>query len=562
MTRAILRNMVIKGCGCYKDNGMWLYDQFITPESGPLTSPRFCEPGPGNLTSVQTDGNFSITASGHLNIPGQATPVYGDQDIYDTVSRYRQVGLCLLGKFNLADVASEGVWGWHTAIAGNFPENAFYLFSIGGQLRPLVATNNAYIGAGYVINTQYEIAIILRATGAWYCIRGGLYTDWTLIWVDNTQNTANLYSRFRNYNHTGYIDDWRVLMQPGKWAQEYGIATSANLTPTSPAAGVMAANALVEFTWTPAGAETLEISLRQTDVDNRYIVRCSQAGSTIKLIKREAGAEVELETAACAWNAGTVYRIMAILDGTTITVMADQKVTGGGLTFRYQETGALLNPAATVMGVAGFATGKDFIAWPRSLAYSAPWSSTLIHDYNMFPVGDSKTGAVYAWLDTTALLVNNANCDRRIIEAPLRVAVPNATVLSIKAVYEAAVTAATDHPYAILFNFGANEAAAMPTQADWTAYYLERIDFARAKWPNVRTYLAKAWRRGFNAECATLAGWVDTIVAMRPNCLVGHNENIWLEGGDDGVTNTSDGVHYSAPGTIECGNQWYAILAI
>lgn len=58
-----------------------------------------------------------------------------------------------------------------------------------------------------------------------------------------------------------------------------------------------------------------------------------------------------------------------------------------------------------------------------------------------------------------------------------------------------------------------------------------------------------------------MAGWIDAIIADYPGrCYAGHDERIWLEGGDNGATMTYDGTHYSAAGQAECVNQWKTIL--
>ena len=56
-----------------------LRDDFTTARA-PLLG-RLAEPGPGTLTLVQTDGQFS-TSSGKLNFPVQSTPAWADQGFY------------------------------------------------------------------------------------------------------------------------------------------------------------------------------------------------------------------------------------------------------------------------------------------------------------------------------------------------------------------------------------------------------------------------------------------------------------------------------------------------
>jgi lysophospholipase L1-like esterase len=113
----------------------------------------------------------------------------------------------------------------------------------------------------------------------------------------------------------------------------------------------------------------------------------------------------------------------------------------------------------------------------------------------------------------------------------------------------------------ILCNFGANDVTDTPNETYWNTNYQYIIDALHAKWPTAKIYLAKAWRRNYDAWCDTLAGRIDTLIAANPGvCFAGHDERVWLEGGDNGVTMTVDGVHYSTAGEAECAAQWQTIL--
>lgn len=112
----------------------------------------------------------------------------------------------------------------------------------------------------------------------------------------------------------------------------------------------------------------------------------------------------------------------------------------------------------------------------------------------------------------------------------------------------------------VTLNWGANDVGSLPAEATWEADYLAIIDKVHAKAPNAKVYLMRPWRRGYDAECATLHGWIDTIVAARAFTYVGPDEAVWMKGADDGATMTVDGVHYSAAGTTEAAAQWLAVI--
>lgn len=115
-----------------------------------------------------------------------------------------------------------------------------------------------------------------------------------------------------------------------------------------------------------------------------------------------------------------------------------------------------------------------------------------------------------------------------------------------------------------LFDLGANEAdGVMPDEATWEANYEYIINAVLAKWPETTIYIAKVWSRDYAANTTTLNGWIDTILAYfaGKSVKVGHNESVWMEGGDNGATNaTADGIHYSTAGETACAAQWQTVL--
>lgn len=111
-----------------------------------------------------------------------------------------------------------------------------------------------------------------------------------------------------------------------------------------------------------------------------------------------------------------------------------------------------------------------------------------------------------------------------------------------------------------LINIGANDVL-ISDLSQWKTNYQYVISALVAKWPDAEIFLAKPWRRGYGARCDMVATWIDELIAANPSsCFVGHDERSWLEGGDDGATMTTDGLHYSVAGQTECANQWKTIL--
>jgi lysophospholipase L1-like esterase len=117
-------------------------------------------------------------------------------------------------------------------------------------------------------------------------------------------------------------------------------------------------------------------------------------------------------------------------------------------------------------------------------------------------------------------------------------------------------------PTYILINLGINEGGSPPGEVEWKANYQTIIDTLLTRWPDTDIYLAQPWSQPLDdARVIDEHDWIDELVALDTDHLhVGHNEAVWLEGGDDGATMTSDGVHYTAAGNTECISQWETVL--
>jgi hypothetical protein len=73
----------------------------------------------------------------------------------------------------------------------------------------------------------------------------------------------------------------------------------------------------------------------------------------------------------------------------------------------------------------------------------------------------------------------------------------------------------------------------------------------------VPIYIAKVWRRGYDAECTAVNGWIADLIAADPTYVfLGIDESVLVKGDDDGVTYTADGVHYNDAGDRRVAAGW------
>lgn len=194
-----------------------LNDEFNTDLAAGSVTGTGATPGPGTRTVTDTENKLAI-ASSTLTINKKATPAWGDPALfYDATARV--VGKLLIVNFNFSQSGSGGSvnigWGIDTA-AAILKANSIYVGSANGLA---IYDNNSqdFIahGTNLSINTNYYLAISLRATGAFYYIKGGTFTNWTLFWISNLNSTATLYPALSNKNGI-YTSDLVHIPKP-RW---------------------------------------------------------------------------------------------------------------------------------------------------------------------------------------------------------------------------------------------------------------------------------------------------------------------------------------------------------
>jgi hypothetical protein len=132
----------------------------------------------------------------------------------------------------------------------------------------------------------------------------------------------------------------------------------------------MTANGIIEFDWTPALNETLNLMFRRTNDDNTLVVRCVQASNTITMYKRVGGVESDISfgtgnSNSQTWTASTRYRITIVAVGTAPKSYVDRALKNVALATTDQES-------ATGVKVSGFTTGNDLYCWKHDLRNLLP----------------------------------------------------------------------------------------------------------------------------------------------------------------------------------------------
>ena len=358
------------------------------------TSPT---PGPGGARVVVDTGSVLSTTGGQCVISG-ATGI-GDPGFWYG-QQTRKAGVGFLAAIDIG--AARPYCGWFAgqdAVAAG----AFHFYP-GDSLRLHLAAGLIEVGA-WTVDTDYQIAIIMRAAGLFHLVNGGAYSGWTLLWVDSAE-TDNPYPGYANRNSTdAAVDALRVAQLGSPWSDTYAIALAyatftdsndtaiADYTPevggawiadvgtwqiqtnaaqsTALAGGIAIAtvdagviNVLQTASPSVAGG-VAGVIVRYADADN--YVRAVHNGTNATLTKVVAGVPTDMIDAAAAYRAGREIRI--ICDGTAfdmfyhnVKIGTTQTIADAGL-----QTG-------TKVGLYSTNTGNTFDAadcYPRDIIGSA-----------------------------------------------------------------------------------------------------------------------------------------------------------------------------------------------
>lgn len=334
-------------------------DLFTTDRAAGAINGTPAEPGPGTRVVIDT-GNLLTISGGKLTFSSAVPPGNGNPGSW--LGAYtRQCGLAMICQLTIGSTVTRFDAGFDTN--QDSASNLCFFVAGGGEFRAQAVNQYAAIGT-YAIGT-YFLATVLRDMGQWYLVKGGVYTDWTLLMVDNVRTDTPVYPAIGVRSTNGgvlTVDSLQIAKLNGPWSTQYGPATQRVANAGVGEIITAEANAIIEATITAATGITQELSVRRTNDDNRYIVRMDQAGSTIKLIREEGGVETELSSVAQTWTNGTQYRIIVQLAGSSIK-------TWVGFTIKNNVTAQTFNQAAT--GVKISHAASDLIACPYTQSSEA-----------------------------------------------------------------------------------------------------------------------------------------------------------------------------------------------
>ena len=394
-----------------------LLDCFLTDESAPLASPRTAEPGPGTWNITDTN-NYLAIVSGLLQLSNVTATGDPRAISVGSVSRLAGVGLHVAIVYN-----SRGNFGFSSSPATLVSSNTLNAISgTGLQASP------GPINVGEKVNDlSYDQCIVLRNQGAFYLIKNGIYTDWTLLWVNSTADDQTLYAALAARSGGTLTTSWDNVSQ----AQLPAFAVSAGDLcsvgeggGTSRVDSVSAGNTLVHTADFKLKFTMTALPTSSTNISFRKVVPSGNSGWRVWF---NAANRVNFEEwTGAAWTlreqvngiifAGTIVEVVCI--GDVYTGYADGvqifQYTSGG----YQSDGesgvvsslggsTIDDLTCTTAGPANFASGLDHdqIAGPLAVAdtFTTPSGTTsdFVMQYVLDQLGTGNADVSFCYQDAT-----------------------------------------------------------------------------------------------------------------------------------------------------------------
>lgn len=172
-----------------------LRDDFSDTRAAGAVNGTPATPGPGTRTVVDTANNMSI-GSGVAILAGKNS--WGDPGYWlDPV--VRTVGRFVIGKVAVPTTGNVLRWGWHNTTSGQPSTASSHV--IFQSTATIQSRSGNIVTVGNFAATTYWLCIVLRASGHFLFIKGGEFTNWTLLWAETSNTTTPIYPFFQVYDN-------------------------------------------------------------------------------------------------------------------------------------------------------------------------------------------------------------------------------------------------------------------------------------------------------------------------------------------------------------------------
>ena len=153
-----------------------------------------------------TQGLVSVSGGKVSFAGGKATAAWDDPGVWwPPISR--AVGKILIGTVNPGSGATYRMTGYFSSSA--FAPVGNIYFNGATELKIKEGATEITTEA-FAASTDYKIAILQRANGYAYFIKGGTFTSWTLLWISSGGSTATVFPGFLSYSAACNGDNFRI----------------------------------------------------------------------------------------------------------------------------------------------------------------------------------------------------------------------------------------------------------------------------------------------------------------------------------------------------------------
>lgn len=351
-----------------------------------------------------TDTNSKLSIAGGVASFATGGAGVGDPGLWEA-GISRAFGKTVLLELNTSIAANTVYGGWDSNQAG-IPSDAFQFES---TLRLRANSTEIVVGA-FSISTQYSVAIVLRSSGCYYFIKGGAFTNWTLVYASATGNSATMYPVAAAGATTSVFTADNLRVPAALYSVPvlaYDTFTRANGALGSTETAGADAQAVTARAWADS-VGTWGIST------NKAVASALSGGVAIATVDTGvADVVVDIAATRAAGSAGCVLRyadannyLRATTEGTNCLI--EQVVAGTPTTLR---TGAVTYGAGNVIRVIvsgttgwlfynGAAVGASFTVPSSSATAHGLYTSNTGNSLDVLQVMSRGVDNAYGWLDS------------------------------------------------------------------------------------------------------------------------------------------------------------------
>lgn len=331
---------------------VWLlYDEFTTPESAPITSPRTCEPGPG--VGVITDTTSKAPISGgdlvFNSADGAGDPGYWMRDAGPAEFTP------LVGWAAFLDVTPTSPGGGDQLEFGfdvntaTFISNPYFK-KVVNVLNAQNETGGVDIPIGsFTQNVETRLLLIPRSNNR----KHHYVQDGKLRWVGSLEQSgmvnlgvSNIATTVCNIHKMGLID----LPANGYsgWDADFSTVTDSKSNPVNGVTYNADADLLLDATFTVENGQFIQWKFRYQDSSNYLFIDVNS--SRVLMIRRRIGAGFTTLYTGGALTDSVEYNIKLVAEGTSIKLYLNNVLQGSGVT------------ESTFLTETGGAIGTNYVA--------------------------------------------------------------------------------------------------------------------------------------------------------------------------------------------------------